>query len=67
MSILKKLWFPIKDIYIAAVKNYLLHITLKEWMAATTPLESSPWMIEWMAQSDPSREATTVQKLINRR
>ena len=36
-------------------------------MAATTPLKNSPQMIEWMAQVDPSRGASAVEKMMNGR
>ena len=34
-------------------------------MAATIPLKNSPQMIEWMTQSDPSRETSAVKKVMN--
>ena len=38
----------------------MFHITVEKWMAVTTPLKKSPNMIEWMAQTDPPREASKV-------
>ena len=32
-------------------------------MAATAPVKTSPYMIEWMAQAAPLREASTVKKM----
>ena len=31
-------------------------------MTATAPVKKSPWMIEWMAQTDRLREARAVKK-----
>ena len=31
-------------------------------MALTTPLKKSPYLIEWMTQTDPPREASKVLK-----
>ena len=35
-------------------------------MATTTPVNKSPKTIEWMAQTDPLREANTVKKINDR-
>ena len=35
-------------------------------MATTTPVDKSPKTIEWMAQTDPLREANTVKKINDR-
>ena len=32
-------------------------------MAATAPLKKSPYLKEWMAQADPTKEASTVKKM----
>ena len=32
-------------------------------MAATTPIEKSPQMIEWMAQAAPFGDTSTVEKM----
>ena len=32
-------------------------------MAANAPVKKSLWMIEWMAQAAPLREASTVKKM----
>ena len=32
-------------------------------MTATVPVKKSPYMIEWMAQAVPLREASTVKKM----
>ena len=34
-------------------------------MAATAPVKKSPYMIEWIAQAAPVREASTVKKKMN--
>ena len=35
-------------------------------MPATAPLKKSPYMIEWMTQAAPLREASTVKKMNDR-
>ena len=35
-------------------------------MATTAPLKKSPSMKEWMAQADPTKEASTVKKMNGR-
>ena len=39
---------------------------MKECMTATAPLKESPSMKEWMAQADPTKEASTVKTMNGR-